>query len=442
MKIARFRNIVLPAVTAFWVFSATAQTERSISLSEAMQMAIKNSGALHIANAQVQEAVAASKQAKDNRLPDLKVSASYLRLNSPDVTLKVKLGSSNSKGNPVSVSEASYALGNLSVPVFGGFRIKYGIESAQLLEAAARLDVEQQKEAILQNAVDGYEILFKAQKTVELLRENLKSQEQRVSDFTNLQNNGVLALNDLLKAKLQKSNIELTLMDAESNLRMTRVNMCLLLGLPENTVLTTDSSIFKFKTEVGSVADWEQTAFRNRKDMASLMQREKASEVAIKAAKGEYYPGLAVTGGYIAANVPGLLTVSNAVNVGIGLQYNVSSLWKTPAKIESAKARLIEIQANQSILSDGVRLQINQAYEAYMLAVKKIDVFVLAIDQAEENYRISKNKYDNKLLTLTELIDAEVALLQTRINHAEAKADAYAAYKKLQTTAGVLLDEK
>ena len=77
-----------------------------------------------------------------------------------------------------------------------------------------------------------------------------------------------------------------------------------------------------------------------------------------------------------------------------------------------------------------------------MLAVKKIDVFVLAIDQAEENYRISKNKYDNKLLTLTELIDAEVALLQTRINHTEAKADAYAAYKKLQTTAGVLLDEK
>jgi outer membrane protein len=442
MKIAKFRNILLPAVATFMAFSATAQTERNISLSEAMQLAIKNSGALHIANAQVQEAVAASKQAKDSRLPDLKVSGSYLRLNNPDVTLKVKLGSSSSKGSPISVSEASYAMGNLSIPVFGGFRIKYGIESAQLLEAAAKLDAEQQKEAILENAVEGYELLFKAQKMVDLLRENLKAQEQRVGDFTNLEANGVLALNDLLKAKLQKSNIELALMDAESNLRMTRVNMCLLLGLPEGTALSTDSSVFKFKTEVGTVSDWEQTAFRNRKDMASLMQKEKASEIAIKAAKGEYYPGVAVTGGYIAANVPGLFTVSNAVNAGIGVQYNLASLWKTPAKIEGAKARLIEIQANQGILSDAVRLQINQAYEAYLLAVKKIDVYVLAVDQAEENYRISKNKYDNKLLTLTELIDAEVALLQTRINHTEAKADAYAAYKKLQTTAGVLLDEK
>ncbi len=55
-----------------------------------------------------------------------------------------------------------------------------------------------------------------------------------------------------------------------------------------------------------------------------------------------------------------------------------------------------------------------------------------------ENYRITKNKYDNSLVTTTELLDADVAQVQSKINYAAAKADAIVAYKKLEQTAGVI----
>ncbi|MEI9934985.1 MAG: TolC family protein [Ferruginibacter sp.] len=72
------------------------------------------------------------------------------------------------------------------------------------------------------------------------------------------------------------------------------------------------------------------------------------------------------------------------------------------------------------------------------MSQKKIDVYQKAIDQSVENYRITKNKYDNALETTTDLLDADVAELQAKLNYANAKADAVVAYNKLLQTAGLL----
>ena len=73
-----------------------------------------------------------------------------------------------------------------------------------------------------------------------------------------------------------------------------------------------------------------------------------------------------------------------------------------------------------------------------MLSQKKTEVYKKAVIQAEENYRITKNKYDNALVNTTDLLDANVLLLQSKINLAVAKADVYLAYNKLLQTTGTL----
>jgi outer membrane protein TolC len=64
-----------------------------------------------------------------------------------------------------------------------------------------------------------------------------------------------------------------------------------------------------------------------------------------------------------------------------------------------------------------------------------------AVEQANENYRITKNKYDNSLATTTDLLDADVARLQAGIDYEYAKADAVVAYNKLHESAGVNVGE-
>ena len=92
------------------------------------------------------------------------------------------------------------------------------------------------------------------------------------------------------------------------------------------------------------------------------------------------------------------------------------------------------------MLTDQVHLQINQAYQNYLLSMKKIEVYNVAIEQATENYRITQNKYNNSLVTTTDLLDADVAQLQAKLNYSFAKVDAVVAFKKLQQAAGILLN--
>jgi outer membrane protein len=429
--------IVLALLMAAPVYKATAQNTRTITLGQAIEMSLKNSNQLKLDNAKVEEAVGASKEAWNNHLPDVKAMGAYMRLNSPNVDLKVKLSSSSQPAPAIKVNSAAYGIVNGSLPLFSGFRIKYGVEAAKYLEQATKLDVENDKGEVILNTANAFSNLFKAKEYVGLVKENLKQQQQRVTDFSNMEKNGLLARNDLLKAQLQESNVELTLLEAENDLQTTYVSMDLMLGLPENTELVPDTSGFHI-ADAGSLVQWEETALSNRKDISALSFREKAASMSIKSTKGEYYPGIALTGGYIAADIPNLLTLDNALDAGIGLQYNFGVLWKTGARVAQANARLHEVQASQGMLTDRIRLDITQAYQNYILSLKKIDVYNKAVEQANENYRITKDKFTNSLVTTTDLLEADVAQLQAELSCLLSKADALVAYKKLQQTAGIL----
>jgi outer membrane protein len=412
-------------------------SSRTITLKEAIGLSITNSKLLKNNKAKIDEATAAVDEAKEKKLPDFSVTGSYLYLPvNPDISLK---SDSSSKGGGFpKVSQAMYGIANISLPVYAGGKIRYGIESAKYLQQAAKLDADDNRQAVILNTINAFSNLYKAQATIGLIKEDLSQSNQRVTDFTNLEKNGLLARNDLMKAELQSSNIELTLLDAENNYKLASVNMDLMLGLPEQTILVPDSSNIKQPGQVKTIDEYEQLALQSRKDYAALSIRKKAAELGIKTVKSDYYPNLAVTGGYIAAYIPSFLSITNAVDIGVGVQYNFASLWKTKSKIAQAQARVQELSANQEMLNDNIRLQINQAYQNYLLSQKKIEVYQQAVEQANENYRITKNKYDNSLETTTNLLDADVAQLQAKLNAANATIDLVVAYNKLLQTAGLL----
>lgn len=412
-----------------------AQQTRVITLKEAIDLGVANSHLLKNNKAKIDEAVAAVTEATERKLPDASVSGSYLYL---PVKPIINLKSDSAGGFGGNVKQAMYGIVSVSLPIYAGGKLRYGIEAAKYLEQAARLDADEDREAVIFNTVNAFSNLYKSGAAVNIVKENLQQSNQRVKDFSNLEKNGLLARNDLLKVSLQSSNIELALLDAESNFKLASVNMALMLGLPEQTLLIPDSVSLQQTTNVKTMEEYEQLALLERKDAASLLLRKKVADISIKNVKADYYPSLALTAGYVAADIPGLITITNAVNVGAGVKYSISSLWKTKSKIAQAEARVQQITSNQLMLNDNIRLQINQSYQSYLLSQKKIEVYKKAVEQATENYRITKNKYDNALATTTDLLDADVAQLQTKLNLSNAAADAVVAYNKLLQTAGTL----
>ncbi|TMI69953.1 MAG: TolC family protein [Bacteroidetes bacterium] len=419
-----------------------AQEKKTLGLNEAIDLSIQNSKQLKNSQAKIDEATATLKEAVERRLPDAKASASYLRFNSPNVDLKMKPASGSGGGSSSTevpkMNQAAYGLVNLSLPIYTGGRIRYGIESSRFLEQAAKLDAEDNKDEVIQNTIEAFANLFKAKTAVRLFKENLSQSQHRENDLGNMEKNGLLARNDFLKAQLQTSNVELNLLDAENNLQLANVNMDLMLGLPTATELVLDTTGIARKNDNRVLDDYLQAALNSRKDMAAIDLRKKAAESGVKSVKGEMFPSLALTGGYIAADVPQVLVVSNAIDVGVGFSYNIGSLWKTKAKVKQAEARVKQLSLTESILDDNVRLEVNKTYLSLMSSRKKIDVYLKAVEQAEENYRIVKNKFDNSLATTGDLIDADIAQLQARLSYTLARADAFVAYHKLLQTAGIL----
>jgi outer membrane protein len=429
--------IVLTLLSSIFT-TAEAQNKKGLTLDEAIQLSLLNSKELKLNQEKINEANAALRQATEGRLPDLKANGAYLRMHNPDITLKLKSSPSSSSESSIKANTAEYAIISASLPLFAGFRIKYGIESAKYLAEAVRLDAESDRESMIQNTIAAYCNLYKAQQQVTLIGQNLEESQRRVADFRIQQKNGVVVLNDLLKVELEETNSELSLLDAQNNLKMTCLNMNIMLGLPERTELTTDSTSFQTLNEVGDIAIWEENALQNRREINALNMREKASVTNIKGIRADYYPGISLTGGYIAANIPNLLTVTNAYNIGIGVQYKINSFWKNQAKIAQAKSQEKQMLMNEEILSDQIRIQINQVYQDYVLDQKKIEVNRKALLQANENYKVTQGKYDNKVVITTDLLDADQSQLRAKLNYAFSKADALVAYNKLLLTAGLL----
>lgn len=423
-----------------------AQEQRTLTLQQAIDLSLANSKELKVSDSKVKQALASLQEAKDNRLPDIDISGQYMRVNKPNVDFKLQGSGSDESGEGSgsempNVSQAMFGMATASLPIFAGGKITNGIASAKYLEKAAELDVERNRQEVIQNTIAAYYNLYKVQAAVKLVTENLNTSKQRVKDFANMEANGLVARNDLLKVQLQESNLELALLNAENNEKITNFNFDLMLGINEGMQLVLDTTGLAVNPQTKSLAEWENLALDNRADVKALLHRQDAAHANVKVAKGSYYPSFAISAGYVGVNVPHALTVTNALNAGVGLSYNLASLYKAGAKVKQAKAQEEQLLWNQEQLKDGVRIEIHKAYQDYTQSLKKIQVYEKAVEQANENYRITKNKYDNSLATTTDLLDADVARLQAGIDYEYAKADAVVAYNKLYESAGISVGE-
>ncbi len=432
----KINNSVLALALFVGIANANAQEKKTLTLDEAVQLGIQNSKNLKIDAAKIEEATADLLEAKNRQLPELKVSGSYMYLPiKPNIDLK--LPGVSAAGGP-EVHQVLYGSANLSVPIYSGGRIKYGIESAKYLVEASKLNTENDKTAIAYNVAQAYNNLFKANQSIKVLEENLTASQKRDETFLKLENNGVIARNDRLKANLQTSNIELQLLEAKNNYNIANINMDLLLGLPETTEIEVDQNYIDEGNEVKPVDFYVNEARENRKDLQALDKQRQAAALGTKAAKAENLPSIAFTGGYIAADIPKFLTIYNAVNVGVGISYNLSNIWKQNSSLKQSKAREMQLSATNELLNDNIKLDVNREYQNTDYSKKRIAVFEKSAEQANENYRITKNKYDNGLATMTELLDADAAQIAANVGVINAKADAALAYRKLLQTTGTL----
>lgn len=416
--------------------SIEAQERTSFPLEEAIHMAWTKSNEVSLANTKVNTKKYELQSIKNNQYPDFKVSAQYQRLAKASVDLKINKNSSSTNAVPT-VNQLMIGQANATLPIFAGFKIQNSIKIYDNLYQAETANSLQTKEDVAMNVVNYYASLYKAQKTVELLKENQKKAQQRVTDFIELEKNGIIPRNDLLKSQLQVSKVQLSLDEANNNLNIVNFSLTTLLKLPSDTKLEVKESDF-VDFRMDNIPTNEEPALENRKDLEAIHFQEKASQANIKMAKSAYYPSLSLIAGYTALDIKNVVTVQNAMNFGVGVSYDLSSILKNGTMVKLAESKATEVQNSEEMLTDYIKIQVQKSIEDYQLALKQSNVYTQAVEQSTENYRIIKDKYDNGLSNTNDLLEADVEQLNATINKALAKANIVQKYYELLSVTGQL----
>lgn len=438
----KINPLLLFGVFLAGITAVTAQEKTNLSLDDAVKMAWDKSSESSLADSKVNSKKYELQTAKNNQYPDLKLSAQYQYFPSANITLlnQTSDGSDSgsggtSGGEAPKVNQLIFGQVSASMPIFSGFKVQNNIELYNNLYQAESANSVKTKEDVALRVVNYYTSLYKAQKTVELLQENQKSAQQRVTDFIELEKNGIIPKNDLLKAQLQVSKIQLSVDEAKNNLNIVNYYLVTLLKMDPNTkIAVNENDLSQFEPRI--LQSDTTVALENRKDLEAVRLQEKATEDNIKIAKSNYYPSIAIVGGYVAADIKNFVEAYNLTNVGVGLSYDLSGLIKNNSHVRMAESKAEEAKHTEEILTDNIKVQVQKAAEDYDLAINQDAVYEQAMAQATENYRIVKDKYDNDLSDTNDLLEADVDQLTAQINKAVSKANIIQKYYELLSATG------
>ena len=412
-----------------------AQESKKMSLREAVSIAIAKSNEAILADLKVESAQVELTTVKNNLYPNLRLSGQYLKLTEP-VIGGALLGNGGNSASQPDVNALLLGQANFTMPLFQGFRLRNNVAVSELFLKSQTYQTTHLKEQIALRVTELFAKLYQANQTQKLFEDNLTAAKQREKDFSNAVDNGLLAKNDLLKAQLQSSTVQLGLDSAIKNAILINYQLITLLQLPENATIDIDIETIKTETAASQL----QNVLGQRNDLEAVNLQGQASKTGIKLAKANFYPAINLIGGYIAFDLKNALRATNAINVGVGISYDVTSLFKNNSAVKLAESKSKQSTLAAVILSEKIKEEIKEADENYKLAKKQNTVYNQAVAQSAENFRIVKDKYENGLSNTNDLLEADVQQLNAKINLALSQADLALRYYQAQFASGKLIN--
>jgi outer membrane protein TolC len=178
-----------------------------------------------------------------------------------------------------------------------------------------------------------------------------------------------------------------------------------------------------------------KTAETERSEIKMIDHELKILDLQETATKSEYYPKLFAQGGYNFTENRYQFPEGNWSLV-LGINLNLFSGGSTRAEVSKVIYRREQLLEQKSKLLDDIRLEVEKSYLDLKNAVEKIQVTKDAANQAEENLRIHKIRYEEGIGTSTDVVDAITLLTTAETNYYRAVYELRRAQAELQYAMG------
>lgn len=425
--------------------SVFASDASNLTLSDAMQMADTQNPKIKAVLFQVSAADQRITQAKSGYLPQVFFTETYTNTNNPMWAFGNKLNQQtitqadfnpDQLNHPDALSNFNSAL-SMEWSLYQGGRTQLGVEQAKCDREAQDKLLNRTHQEVIASAAIAYTGLLLAHRHLEVVQKALETARLHLDMIQKRYDNGLAVKSDLLRTRVHIAELDQERIQAESRISMAQAALNAAMGAPGDQSWELTTALEKGTPVTGPVAEWIATAQDHRPDMQFLRLQEKIAEDEVAKSRAAHLPSINLIGTY-ELNSEDFRNNGDSYTVGAVMRFNIFSGDRLSAKTREAEALLSRVHALRNDLAAGIEVQTREAYLQAQSAWNRISVAEAAVSQSEESLRIVRDRYENGLLTLVSLLDAEVALQSSRTNRYRSLHDFLAARIQLALAAGTL----
>lgn len=415
-----------------------AQTTNSLTVDDAVKMGLKNNFSVKISKAKVNSSEAKTEETNSGRLPSLKLNSSYTRLSEVD---PFKIPGSNLQLSPSILNQYVLKL-TASQILFAGNRLDASYDMSKYNSKAASEDFNRDFAQTILDIKTSYWNVYKAIEQKKSVDETIGQIQSHLNDVANMYKSGLATQNDMLKVQVQLNNAELMQIDADNAVSLSMYSLNSLIGLPLSNTIKPISIPDKDNPLIYmSLDELKKIGFEQRPELKAAEFRIKAGESSVSVTKAGWYPQIALAANYNYSRpnsriFPSQDKFNGTWDIGINLNYDLWNWQTTSHQSAQAEAVLEQTKYMMNQAKDLVELDITQNYLNAAKTKEKIKTAEKAVLQAEENLRVTSDKFKNGLALNSDLIDAENSLLSAKITLASAVADFETAVARLNKSIG------
>ena len=425
------------SVLVFQANRLNAQEKGRSSLEECVTEALANNRSLSAKKEKIEQSILLKKQARSEFLPKLSTTYSYTRFDEQKTFRSTLMG-----GGEIAVSSLNNYQwrGTVTQPLFTGFALISSYELAKLGIDQSTIGVELEKLDLTLRVKEAYYDILKADKAVEVARKAVESLDSHVDVARSYYKVGMIPVNDLLKAEVELGNAKHDLIKARNGSKLARSSLNFVLSRRIDASINVED-ILVYVPERGDLQEYLERAFHNRPEIRLLDVNIKQADEQIVLARSGNYPGIVLSYDYIKeGDDPGVsgsdFHDSSSWQVMAALSWTFWEWGKTNYSIEEKRSFRRELLETRSALKDGISLEVYEAVLALEETEQNIPTTKKAVEQAEENLRVSQERYKAQVTTSTEVLDAQTLLTQARTNYFSALYDHNLARANLKRALG------
>jgi outer membrane protein len=413
------------------------RSAKKIKLDEAILLGIQNNKQLKIANTNLAIANENVSQAKIAKMPRIGLSAGYTYIGDP----KLYEGFYESNITVDYFNHMGFANVVSSVPIYSGGSINNRIEQQKLLSQMQE-SVVKMTEAEVKNAItEQYFTLEKLYRQIEVTKQNIINTDIRIKQLNSRVNNGQNLKSDLLRTELQQSNFKISVFRSSNTIELISNYLDILIGYPTNTILKPEVAESMLPTENIDLQQSLTEAFQNREEIKRAEIGIKISESSLSLTRSGFRPNInanLILNTEYPAQWPTYVNILNYWAAGLSLSWDVSSFYTLKHRISGDKLEIDKSNIALAITKDQIGTEVKNAYVRYAESKENIITFKKDVELSMSNYKIVKSRYDNDFALISEIVDAELQLNNSRISLVNANLDLIIQYYSLQYAMGKL----